>query len=249
VAAIELIESSASASAALDIAISDALLRAVGAGTRPATVRLLVPGPTVAFGRVDTLKPGFADACRAARSHGFEPVVRVAGGHAAAYDEQSLVIEEVVPDDDVVSGLHDRFRRGAEVVVTALRSLGVDAEVGELSGEYCPGAYSIHVAGRLKVAGIAQRATKDAALVSTVVVVGGGPRIRAVVADVYAALGLPIEAEVTGAVQDVAPAMTVSALRDAVVRAFAQGAALVPGEVDAALLAAAENVRPRHVVG
>lgn len=247
-AATELIEAPASGSAALDMAVSDALLRAVGARTRPAAVRLLVPTPTVAFGRLDTLRPGFDAACRVARSQGFEPVVRVAGGRAAAYDEQSLVIEEVVPHSDVVSGLHERFRRATEILVAALGSLGVDAEVGELPGEYCPGAYSIHVAGRLKVAGIAQRATKDAALVSSVIVVGGAPRIRAVVADVYAALGLPIEPDVTGAVQDVAPTISVSALRDAVVRVFAEGSPLVAGEVDGALLAAADGLRPRHAV-
>ena len=81
---------------ALDIAVSHALLMRVARGEVEPTVRLYRPAPTLAFGRLDALRPGFAEAGAAARDAGFEPIVRLAGGHAAAYHEQSLIYEEIV---------------------------------------------------------------------------------------------------------------------------------------------------------
>ena len=61
------------------------------------TVRLYRPTPTLAFGRLNALRPGLPEAGHAARDAGFQPIVRLAGGHAAAYHEQSLISEEIVP--------------------------------------------------------------------------------------------------------------------------------------------------------
>jgi lipoate-protein ligase A len=245
---LDLITSGPSAPADLEMACSEALLRAVAAGRRPGTLRILRPAPTVAFGRLDALRPGFAAAVDLARGHGFDPVVRVAGGHAAAYDPGSLVVEEVTPQAGTVTGLQDRFDRAAAVLLEALLALGVDARVGRLDGEYCPGAHSLNVGGRLKVAGIAQRVVKGAALTSAVVTVGSGALIRRVVADVYDALGIAIDPQVTGAVQDVAPALDPGAVQDALLAAYRRRAALQPAAWDADLLAAAEALRGRHAV-
>src|SRR3712207_7304772 len=57
---------------------------------------------------------------------------------------------------DARSGTAARFTAMAELVRAALARLGVPAQVGELPGEYCPGAWSLH-AGGVKLAGIAQR--------------------------------------------------------------------------------------------
>ena len=121
--------------------------------------------------------------------------------------------------------------------------------MGELPGEYCPGAYSLHVAGRGKVAGVAQRVVRGGALTSAVVTVGGGARIRAVIAAVYAALGLEIDPALTGALQDAEPALTPDAVQAAVIAAYARGAALVPAAADGALLARAQALRTRHAIG
>ena len=74
-------------SPALDIAVSHALLMRVARGELEPMVRLYRPAPTLAFGRLDALRPGFAEAGEAARDAGFAPIVRLAGGHAAAYHE------------------------------------------------------------------------------------------------------------------------------------------------------------------
>ena len=105
---------------ALDIAVSHALLKRVARGELEETVRLYRPAPTLAFGRLDALRPGFAEAGDAARDAGFQPIVRLAGGHAAAYHEQSLIYEEIIPEGDVTAGLHDRFRDAADLLAGAL---------------------------------------------------------------------------------------------------------------------------------
>ena len=65
-------------------ALSRILLSQIAAGSRPATVRLTRPGRMVAFGRRDTLSPGYPDAVEAARKAGFDGIERLTGGRVAA---------------------------------------------------------------------------------------------------------------------------------------------------------------------
>src|SRR4051794_5839729 len=150
----------------LDVALSHALLDAVAAGRRPGAVRVFAPAPAVAFGRLDALRPGFAAACAVARRHGRTPLVRSVGGHAAVYDERCLVIEHVVAAPDATGGLQERFAEHAGRLQRVLRELGADAQIGAVPGEYCPGSYSVNAGGRLKLAGLAQRTVRGAALTS-----------------------------------------------------------------------------------
>lgn len=181
------------------------LLREVAAGRSPGGSRVYRPAPTAAFGRVDRLRSGYADAQAAARRHGFEPMLREGGGHAVVYDERAVVFDEVTPNSDIVAGIQARFDAGATRVAEALASLGLEPRVGELPGEYCAGAHSISLDGRIKIAGTAQRVVRGAALFSAVVLVGGGDAIRAALTDIYAALDLDWEPSTAGAIQDVAP--------------------------------------------
>jgi octanoyl-[GcvH]:protein N-octanoyltransferase len=229
---------------ALDIAISHALLTRVAAGELGATMRLYRPGPTLAFGRLDVLRPGFRRAGAAARRHGLEPVVRLAGGHAAAYDGDSLIYEEITPQHDVTAGLHERFRDGAAVLAGALDDLGVDARVGEIPGEYCAGAYTVSASGRLKLAGIAQRAVRGAALLTAFVLVGGGDRVRAALVDVYDELGLAWDPQTAGALDDVLPGASIGAVEEALLAAG--GRELTVAVVDEPTLELARRLEARH---
>jgi octanoyl-[GcvH]:protein N-octanoyltransferase len=229
---------------ALDIAISHALLTRVAAGALGATMRLYRPGPTLAFGRLDVLRPGFRRAGAAARAHGLEPVVRLAGGHAAAYDEDSLIYEEITPQPDVTAGLHDRFRDGAAVLAGALDDLGVDARVGEIPGEYCAGAYTVSASGRLKLVGVAQRAVRGAALLTAFVLVGGGDRVRAALVDVYDELGLAWDPRTAGALDDVLPGASIGAVEEALLAAG--GRELTVAALDEPTLELAHRLEARH---
>jgi octanoyl-[GcvH]:protein N-octanoyltransferase len=229
---------------ALDIAISHALLTRVAAGELGATMRLYRPGPTLAFGRLDALRPGFRRAGAAARTHGLEPVVRLAGGHAAAYDADSLIYEEIIPQLDVTAGLHERFRDGAALLAGALDHLGVDARVGEIPGEYCAGAYTVSASGRLKLVGVAQRAVRGAALLTAFVLVGGGDRVRAALVDVYDELELEWDPQTAGALDDVLPGASLPAVEEALLGAG--GRELTVAELDEPTLELARRLEARH---
>jgi octanoyl-[GcvH]:protein N-octanoyltransferase len=232
----------------LDIALTHALLRDVAAGRRPDALRVFRPGPTLAFGRLDVLLPGFAAASAAARRRGYTPVVRSAGGHAAVYDEASLVVEHITAETDVTAGLQARFEGQSALLRDALTGLGADARIGELAGEYCAGAHSINLGGRIKVVGIAQRAIRHGALTTAVVVVGGGARLRGAVAETYEALGLDVDPATAGALDDALPGITVERVADAIREAYAASADLTPLAPDRALLSSARALVPRHAV-
>src|SRR5215217_5675536 len=122
----------------LEVAISHALVERAGSGELGAVVRIYRPAPTLAFGRLDALRPGFAAAAAAAREHGFEPVVRAPGGHAVAYHDGCLVVDEVMPERAPIGGLQARFAHSGQRLARGLRALGVDARVGRVPGEFCP---------------------------------------------------------------------------------------------------------------
>ena len=223
------------------------LLGLVRSGERPPTLRRDRPDPTLAFGQRDVRLPGYAAAAEAAASAGFAPVVRKAGGRAAAYHRGTLIVDHVEPAPEAMVGHQDRFRILGELYASALRSLGIDAGVGEIPGEYCPGQYSVHgtpapgasrqvpsgpgttPAGRVKLVGTAQRVVAGAWLFSSVFVVEDSAPIRGVLTDVYAALGLPFDPSTAGAAEDLVPGTTVEALERALVAAYAVQLEVVGG--------------------
>jgi octanoyl-[GcvH]:protein N-octanoyltransferase len=230
----------------LELALSTALLEEVARGRRRGVVRAYSPLPTVAFSRRDTFLPGFADAMQAARRHGFTPVIRAAGGRAAAYDEGCLIVDEIMPAADAMAEIRERFADGAALQASALRTLGVDARVGAVAGEYCPGEFSVNARGATKLIGSAQRIIRGGWLFAAVVVVASAERLRPVLEDVYAALGLDWEPATTGSIAAEAPGTTVKAVEQAVLDAYRARYPLIPARVAPAERAAAEAMRDRH---
>ena len=231
---------------ALEVALSHALVERVNAGALGPVLRIYRPAPTLAFGRLDALLPGFEQAAAAAREHGFEPVVRAPGGHAVAYHAGCLVVDEVLAHDDPIAGLQDRFARTGTWLAEALRSVGVDARVGRIEGEFCPGDYTVSARGRVKVVGTAQRVVRHASLLAASVAVTGGTALRDVLTDVYAALELDWDPATAGAIADDVPGVTLDAVETAIVAAAPYE--LREGSLDGGTLALAERLRPRHVV-
>lgn len=220
---LSLVRGAASAGAAGDLAAGITLLRAVAVGSQPATLRLYRPQPTLAFGQRDTRLSGFPAAETAARECGFEPLVRRAGGRAAAYHQGCLVIDHVQPQTDAVAGSRARFSGFGNLLADALKAVGVAAGVGEIPGEYCPGEYSVHgtgAAGQLKLVGTAQRVVAGGWLFSSVVVVEDSAPIRDVLTSSYAAMGLEWDPSTAGAVEDLVPGVTVGMVEEAVVDAY-----------------------------
>lgn len=201
------------------------ILREIGAGKRGSTLRIYAPQPVVAYGRRDELNPNFQSAAQACRAHGFEPIVRKVGGHAAAYHQGCLVFDHFQPVKDAVTGNNERFEIFGHMYADALRSLGIQAAVGEIPGEYCPGEFSVHGildnGQKIKLVGTAQRVVSGAWWFSAGLVVDGSAQLRAVTTDVYRALELPLEPSTVGAVSDALPEITAEDVEDAVVEAYA----------------------------
>ena len=245
---VDLVECSAGGDPALDVALPHALVGLVGEGRHRPVVRSYRPAPTVAFGRRDAFLSGFPEAAAASRRRGFTPVIRGAGGRAAAYDEGCLVLDEIMPSGHSMSAVHERFSAEARRQAAALRRLGVDARVGEVPGEYCPGEFSVNARGQVKLIGAAQRIIRGAWLLSSVVVVEGAAGLRAVLEDVYGALGLEWNPETTGAVAEEAPGVGVEDVRRALLAQYAARYRLMPAAIDGHALSRARALLARHGV-
>ncbi|MGD2052228.1 MAG: lipoate--protein ligase family protein [Acidimicrobiia bacterium] len=231
----------------LDIGAADALLQRASDGEVPETFQLAVPGRVVAFGRRDRLETGYPAAIAAAHDAGFAAIERIAGGRAAAFTEATLSFTWTIPDPDPRVGIRARFAALSSLMVGAFARLGIEAAVGEVPGEYCPGEFSVHHDGRLKLMGVGQRLARRAAHVGGVVVVDRADLVRDVLTGVYAALEIPWRPETTGSLAVVQPGVTVEATRRAVLDELAQWAELRPGVIDAETLALGAALAPRHL--
>jgi octanoyl-[GcvH]:protein N-octanoyltransferase len=122
----------------------------------------------------------------------------------------------------------------------------VDARVGEVPGEYCPGRYSVNARGAVKLAGIGQRIVAGGSHTGVVLVVSGEQRINDVLRPVYAALDIPWEPQVTGSVLAESPGAGWDAVREALLAEYARDYELIEDELDEATLTLARALAPEH---
>jgi octanoyl-[GcvH]:protein N-octanoyltransferase len=218
----------------LGTAVSRTILERVAAGELPATIRIHRPGREVAFGGQDVASPGYERAADAARSAGFAAVERLAGGRAAVFHEGTIAIARAYSDPQPPRRTYARFEEMADVITAALRELGIDARVGEVPGEYCPGAYSVNARGAAKLAGIGQRMIRGAAHMGGVVVANGGEQIADVLVPVYEALELDWDPATSGsAAQELGREVDAGELEEALIAELGGRYELVDSELDA----------------
>ena len=231
---------------ALDTAVSRALLERVGAGELPETLRLARPGAMVAFSKQDAVAPGYSQAARAARAGGFEAILRLAGGRAAVFHEGTLALAHAIPDPDPRPGIQRRFETTAGLLASALGSLGVDARVGEVPGEYCPGGFSVNARGEVKLAGLGQRLIHGAAHMGGVIVASDADRIRDVLIPVYEALGLTWDPTTAGSVAGEVPGTNLDEVERAILAEYEERYELEEAEVDAETMELARRLAGEH---
>ena len=193
----------------------------VAAGTGWGVVEWHRPEPSAAFSRRDAHAPGFDAAVGIARDRGFEPFIRPVGGRLAAYHDGALVLDVLARHASPREGTTARFREFAHAIARGLSALGVDARVGAVPGEYCPGEWSVNIGGRHKVVGTGQRIARGAVLATAVIVVGDAQPLAEVMADAYEHLGLAMDPRVVGSVSAHAPGVTLADVEDAVGEALA----------------------------
>lgn len=188
---------------------TSARLRSLGASREWGWLELRRPAATAAFSRRDALARGFDSAVRAAVQHGFAPLIRPVGGRLAAYHDGCLVIDVLSRHQAPGTEIWRRFGDFSEAVVRGLRRMGVDARVGEVPGEYCPGPFSVNAGGRTKLAGTGQRVSSRSFLFSAVVLVDDPEPVRDVLAETYPLLGLEWDQSTVGSVADHVPGVSV----------------------------------------
>jgi octanoyl-[GcvH]:protein N-octanoyltransferase len=227
---------------AFGTAVSESILTRVAAGELGPILRLHRPGPELAFSKQDAASPGFERAVTAAVMAGFAPVRRLAGGRAAAFHEGTLALALATPEARPARTTRTRFAQVSEAIAAALRQLGIDTRVGEIPGEYCPGAWSVNARGASKLAGIGQRLVAGGAHVGGVVVVSGSDRLRAALEPVYDALGLDWVPATAGSVEDEVGPIELAEVEEALLAELGAGWELVPGRLDPTTLALAERL-------
>lgn len=133
-----------------------------------------------------------------------------------AYDAGAVVIDHVTQSDGTVLTGPAIFAAQATGNRRVLGALGVpDVRIGPVDGEYCPGEFSINVAGVAKVVGSAQRVAGRAGLFSTVIQVDMSERVRLVIEEVSAALRYQLRPSSIAGLTDFAPGLTTGAVADA----------------------------------
>lgn len=225
----------------------------VASGARPATVSITPSARHVGVTRRDTFRPGFDGAVRACYGEGYPVLVRGSGGGATAADGGTFGFSITRPADgrEAGRGIRDRYDEAAALVLGAFARLGVEAEVGEVRDEFCPGDHSIRVGGwreGMKVVGIAQRVTRRATSVGGIVLVHGEAALARILEKVYGTMSLPFRPASVGSLRRAG----VGAGVEEVVEAFAAeaksryGAAWVP--LDGRTLEHARRSGGQHLV-
>jgi lipoate-protein ligase A len=217
----------------LSTAVSRTILQRVAAEELPPTVRIHRPGNEVAFGRQDLASPRYEEAAEAARAAGFAAVERLAGGRAAVFHGGTIAIARAYADPQPPKRTYARFQEMADLIAAALGGLGVDARVGEVPGEYCPGAYSVNARGAAKLAGVGQRMIRGGAHMGGVIVASGGREVARVLEPVYRALELDWDPATSGSVSDeLGRKVDVGEVEEALIAELGKRYELVGAELD-----------------
>ncbi|MFI5706991.1 biotin/lipoate A/B protein ligase family protein [Kribbella sp. NPDC051620] len=206
---------------AMELAVAHALVRQASTGEVSEALRIYRPAaPVVVFGRRDTRLPGFDAAVRSARAAGFEPLVRAVGGRPVAYTPQALVIDHVKHEPVAPDGLESRFQYFGNLYAEILRDSGIDARVGAVPGEYCPGAHSVNARGTVKLVGTGQRVVRNAWLFSTLIILGDDDQLRPLLTDIYRHLNLPFDAASVGSLSSELPTFNPNTFEQRVTTAY-----------------------------
>jgi octanoyl-[GcvH]:protein N-octanoyltransferase len=234
----------------LDTAISHAMLRRVAGGSVGESLRLYAPDRALLFSSLDARRTGYRDALSLAERAGFPSVIRLAGGQAAVFLEKSIAFAWATPDPDAHLHIRPRFERVADWIKTSLCRLGLDARVGSVAGEYCPGEFSVNIGGRVKVMGVGQRVIHGGAHVGGVITVAETPLLRETLAPIYEALDIDFRPETAGGIADFDPSLGTADLMAAMLEVLCElGFELEPQRFDDSIRGEAESLIPIHEPG
>jgi len=176
-----------------------------------AFARIYRPQRTLAFTSRDSSSAGYEQAKSRARELGFEPILRSPGGRAVAYHEESLVFDLLSSDTNPHALINNRFQAIGDLFVESFHRIGIDARVGEVPREYCPGKFSV-VAENVKLVGTAQRIMRGGWLLGASVIVRNAAPVREVLGHVYQAMDVDMDPRTVAALNEFDSRITVDDL-------------------------------------
>jgi hypothetical protein len=168
-----------------------------------------------------------------------------------AYDSGAVVIDHICQGFDLAQSGRSVFADNAAHHAELIRSLGIgEARVGQVDGEYCPGEFSVNIAGKAKVVGSAQRVTGGRSLFSTVVQAAMTEQVRAALISVSAALGYPLAQDTIAGLNDFGSTLTAQEVALAFAADYRTRYQLAPGSLPTefqshAMLAQRDSRQPR----
>lgn len=183
-----------------------------------AVLRLRRPRPTAAFSPQDTTHSDYEQTKARAKARGFEPIERGTGGRLTLFDENALGITIIAPHEVPHQHMMLRYEILSGAIASGLKQLGINARVGELANEYCPGKYSVNADGRIKLVGVAQRMNRRCLQMGAIVSVHRSEEACAGIAEAYRGMGLKFDPQTYGAISDFNPFLTYGEVRNALLQ-------------------------------
>ena len=180
-----------------------------------AILRFRRPRPTAAFSPQDTTHSDYEQIKESAMARGFEPIERGTGGRLTLFDENALSITIIAPHEAPHQQMLQRYDILSGAIALGLQNLGIDARVGELANEYCPGKYSVHAEGRIKLVGVAQRMNRRCLQMGAIVSVYRSEDVCVGIAEAYRGMGLIFDPRTYGAITDLNHSLTYADVRTA----------------------------------
>ena len=114
-----------------------------------------------------------------------------------------------------------RYEILSGAIASGLHSLGIDARVGELPNEYCPGKYSVNAEGRIKLVGVAQRMNQRCLQMGAIISVTHSDEACAGIAEAYRGMGLNFDPQTYGAISDLKPSVSFAEVKDVFMKSVA----------------------------
>ncbi len=131
-----------------------------------------------------------------AAANGYALHERPMGGRPVVLGPGTLALLWAVPSD--VGTVPERYEHVRAGVREGLSAIGIEVLPGTARGTFWPGQYGLFADG--KVAGFAQRADRDVAVVGGIVLVEAREEVVSMLETVYDAIGEPFDPDVVGSI-------------------------------------------------
>ena len=219
---IQVITKSYLSSPTLETAISKTILDESSSNMFPETLRFFQPRNLVAFSVRDSKNIAFENAVNTVYQNSFDPVLRLSGGKAALFHSGTVGFAWTIPDDNPKANVCERFEEISLCVKETLISIGVDAYIGEINGEYCPGKYSVNARRKSKIMCVGQRLAQYANHVGGVINVTDSNFTQKILTKIYKGLDYEWIPTTVGSIENEIGKITNSEMISALIKKFSE---------------------------